>query len=87
MGLGNVKMAWLNPDKPDGGLPDVPTYDIMLTVDAVHDMAQPDQVLPLVRKVAIHSFRILAPAHCCTHLRGKLHDNGFLQHSFASDVH
>ncbi len=50
-GLGHVNMAWLNPSKPDGGLPDEPTYDMMLTVDAVHDMARPDQVLPLVRKV------------------------------------
>jgi hypothetical protein len=51
-GLSEVQMSWLNPGKPDGGLPDAPTYDMMLTVDAVHDMARPDQVLPLVRKVA-----------------------------------
>ena len=51
-GLADVDMAWLNPSKPDGGLPDKPTYDMALTVDAVHDMARPDHVLPLVRKVS-----------------------------------
>ena len=54
-GLGHVNLAWLNPSKPGGGLPDEPTYDMMLTVDAVHDMARPDQVLPLVRKVSLSS--------------------------------
>ncbi len=50
-GLGHVKMSWLNPGVTGGGLPDVPTYNLMLTVDAVHDMARPDQVLPIIRKV------------------------------------
>ena len=50
-GLGHVDMAWLNPSKSGGGLPDQPTYDMVITVDAIHDMARPDQVLPLVRKV------------------------------------
>ena len=50
-GLGDLKMAWRNPGKPGGSLPDAPTYDMILTVDAVHDMARPDQVLPLIRKV------------------------------------
>ncbi len=54
-GLEHVNLAWLNPSKPGGGLPDEPTYDMMLTVDAVHDMARPDQVLPLVRKVSLSS--------------------------------
>ena len=44
-------MAFLNPEKGDG-LPDAPTYDLILTMDAVHDMARPDQVMPLVRKVS-----------------------------------
>ena len=54
-GLGDVNVAWKNPSRPGGGLPDGPTYDMMLTVDAVHDMARPDQVLPLVRKVSLCS--------------------------------
>jgi len=59
-GLAYVDMAWLNPSKPGGGLPDEPTYDMILTVDAVHDMARPDVVLPLVRKV-----RSTHPSFCC----------------------
>ncbi len=50
--MAHIDMAWLNPSKPDGRLPDEPTYDMVLTVDAVHDVARPDQVLPLVRKVS-----------------------------------
>ena len=50
-GLGHARMSWLNPYEPGGGLPDAPSYDMMLTLDAVHDMARPDKILPLVRKV------------------------------------
>ena len=53
-GLGYLNLSWLNPGVSGGGLPDVPTYDLMLTFDAVHDMARPDQVLPVIRKVRQH---------------------------------
>ena len=46
-----MDMAFLNPDK-GAGLPDAPTYDLILTVDAVHDMTRPDQVMPLISKVS-----------------------------------
>jgi 2-polyprenyl-3-methyl-5-hydroxy-6-metoxy-1,4-benzoquinol methylase len=39
-----------NPLEAGQGLPDAPTFDLIITMDAVHDMAHPDQVLPLVRK-------------------------------------
>lgn len=45
-----VDMKFLNPDKGQG-LPDAPVYDLIVTMDAVHDMARPDLVMPLVRKV------------------------------------
>ena len=44
-------MAWLNPSKPGGGLPDEPTYDMVFTMDAVHDMSRPPEVLRLICKV------------------------------------
>lgn len=50
MGLMGVDMAFLNPATGQG-LPDAPSYDLILTMDAVHDMARPDLVMPLVRKV------------------------------------
>lgn len=50
MGLMGVDMKFLNPDKGEG-LPDAPVYDLIVTMDAVHDMARPDLIMPLVRKV------------------------------------
>ena len=81
-GLAHVDMAWFNPSKPDGGLPDEPTYDMVLTVDAVHDMARPDQVLPLVRKVsaaqAPSCLQALALEHhrCCSRLSARKPSGG-----------
>jgi SAM-dependent methyltransferase len=45
----DLDISFLNPAKGQG-LPDAPTYDLVITMDAVHDMARPDQVVPLVRK-------------------------------------
>lgn len=45
-----LNLEFRNPMVPGEGLPDTPTYDLVITMDAVHDMARPDNVVPLVRK-------------------------------------
>lgn len=46
-GISNVSLK--NPDKPGEQMAEK-TYDFIITMDAIHDMAHPDQVLAIARK-------------------------------------
>lgn len=50
-GLANLSFS--NNGTPEGALPEEPTFDLVLTTDAVHDMARPDLVAQQVCKVGI----------------------------------
>ena len=41
-GLANLEFR--DCSEPDGGLPTSPTYDLIYVLDALHDMARPDEV-------------------------------------------
>ncbi len=50
-GLGSAAIKWLNPAEEGGALPGVPTYDLVVTMDAVHDMTRPEAVMSALRQV------------------------------------
>lgn len=50
-GLGNAEFR--NPGVAEEGLPGEPTYALVMTHDAIHDMARPDLVMPNVRKALL----------------------------------
>lgn len=49
----DLDISFRNPLEPGQGLPAVATYDLVITMDAVHDMARPDKVVSLVRRVRL----------------------------------
>ena len=50
-GLGSAAIRWINPAEEGDALPEAPTYDLVVTMDAVHDMTRPEAVVSAVRKV------------------------------------
>mmetsp|Transcript_1725 Transcript_1725/g.5015 ORF Transcript_1725/g.5015 Transcript_1725/m.5015 type:complete len:369 (-) Transcript_1725:310-1416(-) len=49
-GMDDAAIEWLNPLEEGQSLPGEPAYDLVLTMDAVHDMTQPETVVSAVRK-------------------------------------
>lgn len=48
---GLTNLTFQNPGLEEEGLPSEPTFDLVMTHDAIHDMARPDKVIPHVHKV------------------------------------
>lgn len=51
--MDDAAIEWLNPLEEGQSLPGEPAYDLVLTMDAVHDMTQPETVVSAVRKASL----------------------------------
>jgi hypothetical protein len=57
-GLQDADIDWFNPLEDGQALPTSATYDLMVTMDAIHDMAQPLEVVSAVRTASCRLRRI-----------------------------